>query len=403
MLKPRAGYGGNCRGNVTLIAAVAAIPMLLSAGAAIDYMRASAITTSLQSAVDAAALGAAASNTTNASVKRKQATQFLHDTKDFAAVEPTVEFAGDMVTVSAVTNMPTSFMGLAGLKTMEIAVTATAVTVTKPVCILSLNESADSAIAISGSGAHVDAKNCLVHANSTSAKGIDNTSNTVSEAEGFCVAGGYSGSTYHPLPKTNCRKVVDPYAGLPQPSISGCDFNNITLTTGTATLDPGVFCGGIAISDTASISFSPGTYVLKNGPLSITTSGTVIGSEVTFYFTGLQSILKLTSSAAVDLSAPKTGPYAGLVFVQNSGSPPNKSHKINGHADLKITGVGYFPKQQLSIGGSGNFGVASPFMTFVADTMEFHGNGTLTMNLDPAAAGYAVNLPRGFSGTRLTN
>ena len=389
------------RGNVSLIAAIATLPMLLGAGAATDYARAFSLSTSLQSAVDAAALAAATSEATSNTVKAQQANKFLHDTKDFAAVTPKVEFAGDAVTVSAAMPMTTSFMNLAGIESITVAATATAVKNTKPICILALNDSAASAIHIYGSGAHLKATDCMVHANSTRADGMDNTSNSVSVAEGFCTVGGFKGSNYNPSPKTKCRKVKDPYAVLPKPSVSGCDFNNVTITTGTVTLNPGIYCSGIVISDSASVTFTSGLYKLLDGPLKINSSGVLKGEEVTFYFTGDGSMLELTGGGKIDLSAPKTGPYAGMVFIGDAAHPPTKSHKINGHAQLKIVGVSYFPLQKLTIGGSGNFGVLSPFMTFVADAIEFHGNGSLTMNFDAEAAGYTMAVPREFAGVRL--
>ena len=53
-------YLYDCRGNVAVIAAVAALPIVLAAGAAIDYQRIAATRVDLQTALDSAVLASAA-------------------------------------------------------------------------------------------------------------------------------------------------------------------------------------------------------------------------------------------------------------------------------------------------------------------------------------------------------
>lgn len=394
-------FGVNDGGNVTIIAAISIVPVLLAAGSAIDYIGANRLETSLQSAVDAAALAAAASPSDETSIKSALAATFLHNTAEFEATIPDVTVAEDRVTVSATAIFPTSFMKLAGLESIPVNVTATATAITKPVCLLALNKTAPGAINLYGSTASITAQDCVVHSNSASATGLANTSGAMSTADVFCSTGGYAGTKFDPLPKTNCRAVKDPYAGLPVPDVSGCDFTNVGISAGTVNLYPGVYCGGLSISG-GTANFAPGLYVMKDGSFKGSSSTTnIYGSEVTFYFYGDKSNLEITGGAVTDLSAPKTGPYAGLVFVQYPGNGGGSLNKITGHSDTKIIGAGYFPTQKLSIGGSGNFGVKSPYMSFVADELQFHGNGKITLSFDAAAAGFTNPGPREYWGTRL--
>ena len=43
----------------------------------------------------------------------------------------------------------------------------------------------------------------------------------------------------------------------------------------SATLDPGVYCGGIAVSGGANVTFNPGTYIINGGGFVISGGSTV--------------------------------------------------------------------------------------------------------------------------------
>ncbi len=106
---------------------------------------------------------------------------------------------------------------------------------------------------------------------------------------------------------------------------------------------------------------------------------------MTFYFYGNDATLNFVDGGDTELSAPKTSDYAGMPFVQHP----------NGDPTTKLIGVFYFPTQEITVGGSGSFGAASPFMSLVADKVLMVGNGTVTINNEPAAAGYKnTDLPR---------
>lgn len=399
------GYARNQRGSISIFAGIAALPLLVAAGAAMDYVRAVDIRTELQAAVDAAALAGAEADTALNSAKTVQALSYFAQFAAFASITPVVSFSGESVTVTANTKMPTSFMRLAGIDDMNIETTATALTVTKPVCVLALNEVDASAIHIFGSTANIQASDCVVHSNSRSAKSLDSTSQVTSTAEIFCAVGGYDGNSFNPTPQTDCRKVRDPYAGLSKPALPGCDFNNVKkMDPSNTNLAPGIYCGGLSIGGSASVTFAPGVYVMKDGPLSITGAGGKIeGTGVSFYFVGDKATLNLSGGAEINLAAPTTGPYQGLIFIQDADNPPGDTNKLAGHTNVRLVGVAYFPTQKLDVVGNGDFGITSPYMAFVADKLQFTGNGKLHLNLDAVAAGYSRLIPLEYQGARLTN
>jgi len=124
------GFGREARGNVVMIAALAAIPLVAAGGVAVDYTRALQFKTSLQGVVDSSAL-AGASELGNTSLASSMATTYI--TAGIAnlppnnGVTPTVTVPNTTtVTVAATGNVPTTFMSMFGVSSIPVTVTATA-------------------------------------------------------------------------------------------------------------------------------------------------------------------------------------------------------------------------------------------------------------------------------------
>jgi Flp pilus assembly protein TadG len=117
-------FAQNAKGTVAVAYALAAVPMLLAAGSAIDFVRFNHHWTQLQSALDSAALSAAAGKGTTAQrIKMAEAalTSILAATDlGKLGVAPNFEIKGAMVLASATAKMPTAFMQLAGIKDMDL-------------------------------------------------------------------------------------------------------------------------------------------------------------------------------------------------------------------------------------------------------------------------------------------
>ena len=109
------------------------------------------------------------------------------------------------------------------------------------------------------------------------------TASAISVAGGAVVSGG--GSTT-PAPTTGVASVADPFASLPAPAVGACNYNNYSPGYGTWTLNPGVYCGGINISNGATATFNPGIYIINGGALSLVGGTSDTGSGVMFYLTG---------------------------------------------------------------------------------------------------------------------
>ena len=113
------------KGNIAIIFGVSLLPMLLFMGASIDYTRASAERTKLQSAVDSAALLLAhePKNTPLAVMQAKAQKAFAANFAPEgggAAPAITISVGNKTVSASAKSNLPTSFIKLGGQDTVTV-------------------------------------------------------------------------------------------------------------------------------------------------------------------------------------------------------------------------------------------------------------------------------------------
>jgi Flp pilus assembly protein TadG len=137
-------FQSNSRGNVAIITALAALPMMAAIGCAVDYSNASMIRTKLQAAADAAVLATVSVNspvvttskgmTGNGTVSggSTYATNFFTANlpAGYTSLTPTVSVTLTGTTVTAVVSFSTSvstyFMGLVGYPSITIGSSSTA-------------------------------------------------------------------------------------------------------------------------------------------------------------------------------------------------------------------------------------------------------------------------------------
>ncbi|MEX5712645.1 hypothetical protein AB1484_31370 [Parafrankia sp. FMc6] len=160
---------------------------------------------------------------------------------------------------------------------------------------------------------------------------------------GFATVGNGS---YSPAPTTQ-PAALDPFVALPTcpastayPATPVPPFTNVTLTTGSQTINPGVY-GSITVSGGARLTLNPGTYVITTR-VSVTGSGTVLtGSRVPLYLacatypvgcavaTAGASYTAQTG-AKVTVTAPTSGAFVGLSIISDR----------NNTATITTTGTG---------------------------------------------------------------
>lgn len=373
-------------GSVAVLFAFATIPVLMVSGATIDYSRATQVRAQLQNVVDATALRAL-------EVKPEERLALAE-----AAIlsldkgSPEVEVSGnqDDVVIAASANIKTVLLSIMRIESIPVSVRARARIVDRlPACLLALNEAMSGAVSFNGASEFY-ADDCVIHTNSKDAKGLDISTNSHPVAAGFCSAGGFSAPEgINPKPRGNCRRMADPLEGLQKPVVSNCNGNgngkkNSVGSGETVTLSPGTFCGGLTIQGNATLS--PGVYVINDGQLSVNAQAAVNGTGVTFYFTGPKSGFTINGGASVNIEAPTSGTYGGIVIFQDPLAIASGNKKIentlNGGADTVIQGGIYTPNQSIRINGSSGFGQNSRYMPVIADTITVTGSSKINVDIE---------------------
>jgi len=142
-------FGRNRRGNVAVISALAALPMVAAAGCVIDYTTATTIKTKLQAAADAASLATVSINSSVITTAKNMtgsgtvsggstyAVNFFNanltqapENTGYTNLTPTATVARSNLTITATVSytaqVPTYFMGLMGFKNIPLSGTSKA-------------------------------------------------------------------------------------------------------------------------------------------------------------------------------------------------------------------------------------------------------------------------------------
>ena len=251
------------------------------------------------------------------------------------------------------------------------------------VCVIGLDPVVRETIILSSS-ATINAERCGVFSNSTDSASLGVFKNARLVSELTCSAGGYSGSAvnYSPEPLTDCPPVPDPLASRPPPSFSGCDHTSFEISTGFATLYPGVYCGGLLVAGTAEIMFEPGVYVIKDGPLSVSKSAKIKGNYVGFYFTGPDSTFIFATDTSIWLTAPKDGPLAGILFYEDRNAPELRRYSIVSEDARMLVGTVYLPNGIFLVSAKNPVAEDSAYTAIVARRIVLTRAASLKINSD---------------------
>jgi hypothetical protein len=147
--------------------------------------------------------------------------------------------------------------------------------------------------------------------------------------------------------------IADPYASVALQPIPSCTAqpdsggNNATIN-----LNPGHFCNGWNFSNNVTVNLSPGAYYiddrlrLRNNAVLNATGG------VTLIVNGDYAV-DFSNNVTLNITAPSTGPYAGLAFFGLRDAAPGATQSFQNNAVLNIKGVVYFPNQIIEFDNNG--------------------------------------------------
>ena len=193
----------------------------------------------------------------------------------------------------------------------------------------------------------------------------------------------YAGrSRTNPAPQGGMVPASDPLAYLPPQNPNHCDFTNVWISSGDNILQPGIYCGGLQITGTANVTLNAGLYITTpyggvNHGLVIDSSGTVSGNGVTFYNASGSGPVSITSTGTVSLIAPtsssSSSPYPGVLIYQDPGN--SSSATVDGGSNPTFQGALYFPNLStvLTIDDIGS----AAYTILVAGSIDVRGNNNI--------------------------
>ena len=378
------------------IFAVSLVPIMGLVGAATDFSRANNVRSQMQGALDAAILAGAKDDTASWTQTAQNTFSALFQAKGISANTPSFVLNGDgSFTGSTSASVPMDFLGSLGISTMNVRASATAMLApTSPqseYCLLALNLTAAQSMKVAGNGnITITAPSCVMQVNSNSADSTDLTGNAQVNTTDNCIVGSVrtaDHSSISPAPDAVCKTLPDPFANYSKPSAGNCDYTNYSLSGNkTVTLSPGVYCGGMNFSGNVNVTFdnstNNGLFIIKDGVIT-ETGGTFTGNGVTIFLTGSGAALQMSGQANWHLVAPVSGPMAGFVIFLDPNGPSGAaaaSSQLSGQSELYFEGVVYLPKQLVTITGTAEAFAPSPWTSFVADTFQITGNGSIVIN-----------------------
>ena len=263
------------------------------------------------------------------------------------------------------------------------------------VCILALDPTGSAALDISGSS-NVDVSGCEFMSNSLADDGFSVRGQANVEIDCANSAGGFEqdGTTSTimlstcPGPRTDLFQADDPFADLEEPDTTG-PCRNLTNTerqamngsAGSVSLSPGPtgtrrFCNGLDLRK--NVHFEPGIYIIDGQSLTTAANANVTGTGVTFYLTG-GADLGFRGTSSLNLTAPITGPYAGILFFGDR-SDTSAEYIFNGTSDSLLTGTLYAAGSDITY--AGDFTGADGCLQIIAFRIDLTGGSNMTGDCD---------------------
>ncbi len=273
---------------------------------------------------------------------------------------------------------------------MPINASATAKrTGSESICVIALNSTNDDVLHALGK-AQFNANGCAIYSNSTSSNGISLKKGAVLQATSTYSAGGYSGirDDFKPEPITDSPQITDPLVDRVAPVAGSCDVNDLSLFGKSIILRPGTYCGGLKIGK-SKVEFKPGIYVIKDGPFEVSGTSLITGKNVGFYFEGDKSTMDFGPSSTLKLSAPKTGPLAGILFFEDRSAPPDRKFVIRSKNAEQLEGTIYIPRGKLIAEKDSKVGQTSNWTAIVANQIRID-TADLQVNSDYSASDIPV-------------
>jgi len=422
------------RGN-SLIMAAAALPMLLgSAGLATDTIQWALWKRQLQRAADSAAIAGVYDRVAHSGAKTNVPTAVAHDLElnqhtriALMTGYPTFSYPDDAgsqknqvkVTLKVQKSLSFSSMVMSAAPVITASAQAATVGSSGEFCVLSLQNNSKTGIQATGNNSII--MDCGMMTNSTANNAAAGQGSASVTATTIAASGAIQQSNnwhltqgYQPYSPA----LDDPYADLkPETDASkgSYDFENCTnngvpgkggnltvdnqnsglvidasaTTYGTHGTANAACFGSISVNSNRTLTLKNGVFLINGANADM--QGNLILDNAVLVLSNSSSATNATigtydanSSGTLKATAMTTGKWAGIAVYQDrravdtaptgniTASSPNK---INGNSTQKVTGVLYFPSQQLTYNGTGT-GTAT-CTQFVTKRIYWSGNSGL--------------------------
>jgi hypothetical protein len=264
-------------------------------------------------------------------------------------------------------------------------------------------------------GTNVNAS-CGIFVNSTSGSGFYEYGSPTVKATQIQVNASAdsvsSSSSVSPSPTLNAGPQPDPLSTYTLPTFSSVcpsppySVYSLATNTSVANVPSGNYCGGIDIHNSQVATFTGGTYNIYNGltiegnstakfdsglyiingqssnntSVAFTNSATVSGTGVTFFITGQYSVtgythtigpVEMTGNTTVNLAAPTSGTYQGMLFLQDRNLSYATANSFANSATSVLQGTLYFPTTAVSYSGASATGT---YTALIGKTVSISGS-----------------------------
>jgi len=380
----------NRKGNIAVMTALL-MPMIVGgAGLGVEtgywYYQQLHLQQAADAAVYAAALELHEGNTSqmlSSATAAATLNGYTSSTDTISEVTPSATYPSDArsVDVSMTRSVTRGFSAVFKTTPVVLHVKATAkFDPSSNACLLALSKSSANSVWIHGNGG-MDITGCVVSSNSISTQSIVTAGSASTSMPCMTTAGGVSLNANVTFTDATCTSaltgqlpVSDPYNSVPVPSPGSCK-----TWEANASHTPGTYCTINSGINSRIHTFAAGTYIFNGSAASLVVNGgggMSCPDGCTFVFINGATVT-MNGSPYINLKAPTTGTYAGMLFMgDRTGSPTSMT--FNGDVTSNMTGTIYFPNDNVTY--AGNFSGFNGCTQVVAYTIEWTGNTNLKVD-----------------------
>jgi hypothetical protein len=123
----------------------------------------------------------------------------------------------------------------------------------------------------------------------------------------------------------------------------------------------------------------PGTYYINAGDFETNAQSEITALGVTIILTGTGTSIgqvKMNGGADIEMAAPASGNYKGVLFFKDPSAPASYNDVFNGGASGSFLGAIYMPSQTVTLNGNSTF--ATDCLQIVSRKVVMTGNTTIT-------------------------